>query len=59
MSRSHGSKICGSQQTVNLQIRQKKAKCPVHDCTQEQKRRSILFFHRSTIEMTITVKNDC
>ena len=31
MSRSRGSKICGSQQTVNLQIRQKKTcvLCPV------------------------------
>ena len=31
MSRSHGGKICGSQQTLNLQIRQKKTcvLCPV------------------------------
>ena len=64
-SRCHGSKISGSQQTVVLQIRQKKKTkkkndmydFPVHDCTQEQDGSPYV----STIvwqQMTVSVKKD-
>ena len=39
--------------------RKKRVFCVLCDSTQEQKRRSILFFHRLTIEMAVSVKNDC
>ena len=39
--------------------RKKRVSCVLCDSTQEQKRRSILFFHCSTIEMAVSVKNDC
>ena len=56
----HGSKICGSQQTMVLQIWQKKKlTCndfPVRHCTQKQDGTRLLFLFCSTMQMTVSVK---
>ena len=57
----HGSKICGSQQTMVLQIWQIKKKLtnndfPVRDYTQEQNGTQLLFFFCLTMQMTVSVK---
>ena len=65
MSRRSGSKISGSRQTVVLQNMAEKNEnidiydFPVHDCTKEQNGSPCLFFHRSTMEVAITVKKYC
>ena len=57
--RYHGSKISGSQQSVVLQMWQKKTKIDMydfssHDCSQEQNDSPYLSFHRSTMQVAIS-----
>ena len=57
----HGSKICGSQQTMVLQIWQIKKKLtyndfPVRDYSQEQNDARLLFFFCLTMQMTVSVE---
>ena len=54
-------KFSGSQRTMSMAEKAKKLTCdfPVLDCTQEQNDSPRFFFHRSTIQMAVSVMKDC
>ena len=58
LSRCHGSKISGSQQTVVLADKKNEKIAiydfvPVHDCIYRNK--TVRFFHRSTMRMAVSI----
>ena len=60
-SRCHGGKMSRSQQALVLKIWQEKKwkdNFPVHACTQEQHGSLYFFFHRSAMQIAVSVEKD-
>ena len=59
-SSCHGGKMSRSWQILVLKISQKKRKWkddfPVHDCTQEQNGSLYFFFHRSAMQIAVSIE---